>query len=91
MKTVKITRNGVVTIPAHFRKALGLNEGDYVRAEMKDGAIIFKPVEIVDAEDAWFYTREWQKGEAEVDLERAEGKVAGPFDDVEDAIRELKK
>lgn len=41
-------------------------------------------------EDAWFYTLEWQAGEAEADRDLAEGRVVGPFDNIEDALKALK-
>jgi len=33
----------------------------------------------IDPEDAWFWTPEWQKKEAEVDEEIRKGKLKGPF------------
>ena len=91
MPTIKITSNGAITLPAKFRKALDLKVGDFVNAEIEKGRIVIKPAKVIDAEDSWFYTREWQEGEAEVDREIENGKVVGPFDNVEDAIDELKK
>jgi len=81
---LKITRNGVITLPAKFRKLLGLHEGDLVNAELRDGTIIVKPAAVVDAEDAWFYTKEWQAKEAEADEDIAAGRVKGPFYSVEE-------
>jgi len=34
---------------------------------------------MVKSEDAWFWTPEWQKKEAEVDEEIRKGKLKGPF------------
>ena len=44
---------------------------------------------IVDEDDAWFYTKEWQEGEAEVDRDIAAGRVSGPFSTVDELIRSL--
>lgn len=90
MPTIKITTNGAVTLPANFRRALGLNAGDFVNAEMKEGQVVLKPAKIIDADDAWFHTPEWQRGEAAVDQEIARGEVFGPFDNVDDALHALK-
>lgn len=91
MPTIKITSNGAVTLPAQFRKALGLKIGDFVNAELKKGQVVLKPARIIDAEDSWFWTKEWQEGEAEADRDIAEGRVSGPFNTAEDFLKELKK
>ena len=86
----KITTNGSVTLPAKFRKALGLHPGDLVSAELRGGTIVVKPAKIVDTEDAWFYTKEWQAKEAEADADIAAGRVKGPFATTEEMIKSLK-
>ncbi len=80
---LKVTRNGVITLPAKFRRTLGLREGDLVNAELRDNAIVVRKAAIVDAEDAWFHSKEWQAKEAEADADIAAGRVAGPFPGVE--------
>lgn len=89
MTTTKITVNGSVTLPARFRKALGLRPGDVVSAELKNGAIVMRPARIVHADDAWYHTRPWREAEAEADEDIAAGRVHGPFDDAESAIEFL--
>ena len=89
METMKITRNGAVTLPAKFRKLLGLKVGDHVKAELENNRIVIKPVKIIDAEDAFFYTRDWQKGEAEADRDIAEGRVSEPVSSSDELIDEL--
>lgn len=86
MTTTKITVNGSVTLPAKFRKALGLVPGDVVSAELRNGAIVMRPARIVDADDAWYHSRPWREAEAEADEDIAAGRVHGPFDDAESAI-----
>jgi antitoxin MazE len=91
MPTIKITSNGAITLPAQFRKALGLKSGDFVNAELKDHLVLLKPAKIIDAEDAWFYTKEWQKGEAEADKDIADCKLSGSFASAKEFIRDLEK
>lgn len=43
MPLIKLIRHGQVTLPAKFREALSLEEGDYLEAEMKGNAIVLKP------------------------------------------------
>jgi hypothetical protein len=38
----------------------------------------------------WFWSKEWQKGEKQADKEVAEGKLFGPFGNVEDLLESLK-
>ena len=90
MPTIKITSNGAITLPAQIRKALGLKIGDYVNAELKKGQVVLKPARIIDAEDSWFWTKEWQEGETEADRDIAEGRVSEPFDTAEDFLNKLK-
>lgn len=44
VKRVKVARNGYITIPAEFRRKLGLKEGSLLFAEVTEGGILFKPV-----------------------------------------------
>lgn len=53
MALVKLLRAGQVTLPAKARKALQLKEGDYLEAEVVEGALMLKPVSAVDREAAW--------------------------------------
>ncbi len=42
------------------------------------------PKKLIDADQAWFWSREWQEGEREVDEDLRAGRVAGPFKTVEE-------
>jgi AbrB family looped-hinge helix DNA binding protein len=53
MPLTKMTRNGQVTLPAGIRKALRLEEGDYLEAELVDDAVRLRPVRMVDRAKAW--------------------------------------
>jgi len=45
-------------------------------------------MKLIPAEQAWFWTREWQAGEKEADEDIAAGKVK-TFDRVDDLLEEL--
>ena len=53
--------------------------------------IILKPVQTIPRDQAWFWSEKWQKMEREADEAIIRGDVVGPFDNVEDAIKALKK
>jgi AbrB family looped-hinge helix DNA binding protein len=42
-----VTRKGQITIPAEFRKALGLKEGDKVALSLEEGKVRLSPSESV--------------------------------------------
>lgn len=87
MALVKITRNFQVSIPKQVREALGLNEGDFIEVQEHDGAIIMVPKKLIDADQAWFWSPEWQEGEREAEQDIRDGRVSGPFR----TVRDLKK
>lgn len=43
MPLVKVIRHGQITLPAKFRQALSLKEGDYLEAQLRDDQIVLKP------------------------------------------------
>jgi len=48
MPTIKVLRNGQLTLPAKFREILELKQGDFLNAELKDNKIILRPVTIIE-------------------------------------------
>jgi AbrB family looped-hinge helix DNA binding protein len=56
MPYVKIKTKGQVTIPAEFRRDLGLAEGDLLEAVVDRGGILLKPKTVVDR-----YDEQWAK------------------------------
>jgi len=87
MAITKVTRNFQVSIPKEIRERLHIEEGDYIEILERDGQIVMVPKKLIDADQAWFWTPEWQKGEREVDEDLRAGRTLGPFKSVE----ELKK
>ncbi|HET6468468.1 MAG TPA: AbrB/MazE/SpoVT family DNA-binding domain-containing protein [Geminicoccaceae bacterium] len=48
MVLVKVIRNGQITLPAEARKKLRIGEGDYLEAEVAEGALTLRPVTVTD-------------------------------------------
>jgi len=90
MELLKIRRNFQITIPQDLRKQINLEVGDYVEADVQNGALVIRPVKVVASDQEYFFTKEWQEKEAEADRDIAEGNLAGPVDNVKDALRVLK-
>jgi AbrB family looped-hinge helix DNA binding protein len=84
MAVVKVTRNFQVSIPKAVRDQIGLTEGDLIEVEARDGEIVMIPKKLIDADQAWFWTKEWQDGEREVDAELRAGRIIGPFKTVDE-------
>jgi antitoxin MazE len=91
MELVRIKRHYQITLPAVLRKKLNIDIGDYVEVENKNGDIVMRPVKVVHPDQEYFYTREWQEGEAQADKDIAKGDVVGPFDNIKDGLKALKK
>lgn len=89
MSVVKITRNFQVSIPKEIRDRLGIEEGDLIEMIEQDGRILMVPKRLIDADQAWFWTREWQDGEREADEDIREGRVSGPFKTADDLMKHL--
>ena len=68
-----VRAKGQVTIPAAVREAARLEEGDPVEVEIVEGGVLLRPMKVIDATQAWFWTPEWQAGERQADAEIAAG------------------
>ena len=87
---VQIRQNFQITLPAEIRKKLHLEVGDFLETEITDGRGIIKPQKTIDAQQAWFWSKEWQEGEKEAQADLEAGKVK-KFKNVEDLIADLDK
>ena len=91
MELVRVKRHYQITLPAGLRKKLNIGIGDYVEVENKNGDIVMRPVKVIHPDQEYFYTKEWQEGEAQADKDIAKGDVVGPFDNIKDSLKALKK
>ena len=89
MDLIKVKRHYQLTLPAELRKKFNIAEGDYMRVEGKDEGILIKQVKVIEPEQEYFFTSEWQNGEADADKDIAAGRVAGPFNSIEELIEDL--
>jgi AbrB family looped-hinge helix DNA binding protein len=62
---------GQLTLPEEIRAAAHLEEGDLLDAEITAEGILLRPQKVIDATQAWFWTKEWQDGEREADTDLA--------------------
>ena len=91
MTLIKLSRNNQITLPSAIRNKLHISAGEYLAIQELQGKIILQPVKVIPSDQAYFHTEEWQAGEAEADEDIEEGRLIGPFENAEDAIKSLKE
>ncbi len=84
----KVTRHGQVTLPASIRKKLGIEEGDLVEVMAEDDRAVLLPKKLIDASQAYFWTKGWQKAEKEASEDIKAGRVK-TFDTVKELMKDL--
>lgn len=89
-EVAKVLRNFQITVPKKLREKFRLKEGEMVRMEERPEGILVCPLEMVDRSQTWFWSKEWQKGEKEVDAEIRRGKLKR-FATVDSFLKDLKK
>jgi len=90
MELVKVKRNYQITIPQSLRRLVRLVVGDYVEVDIQDDTLVIRPVKVIHPDQEYFFTKEWQEKEGEAEKYLAEGKVIGPFENAQDALKALK-
>jgi len=73
-KTLKKAKSKIDRIKQDLAHSKGLNEEEIAVAAR---------VGLIDSDQAWWWTEEWQKGEREAQKEINQGKLMGPFNTVE--------
>ncbi len=53
MPLMRVRRLAQLTLPAEVRRALNVQEGDYLEAEVVAGGVLLKPVAVVQRKRAW--------------------------------------
>lgn len=79
-----------VTLPAEIVKKLDLKAGDNLEITLEDDRIVIKPVLIIDRSQSWFWSKEWQAKEQEVEEDIQSGRIP-KADGFKDLIGKLKE
>jgi antitoxin PrlF len=70
----KLRSKGQLTLPPEIREALHVKEGDDIEFAIDEGGnVSVRGFITIPADQAWFFTPEWQAGEREADAEIARG------------------
>lgn len=71
-KTV-LRKKHILTIPRELVNRLRLEEGDEFIVTEEDGRIVLTPALSIPADQAWFWSPEWQARVAEAEADRLSG------------------
>jgi AbrB family looped-hinge helix DNA binding protein len=88
---MKISPQGQIRIPKKIMTTLGIEKGDYVQVEVEEKQIVLKLRKLIDPSQGWYWTREWQKMEADVDEEIKKNQVSAKFESAEQGLKWLKE
>jgi AbrB family looped-hinge helix DNA binding protein len=87
---VQLRKKAQLTLPQSVRDKLGIEEGDYMDVQVRNGEIVLRVKKLIDKEQAWFWSERWQQGEREAEDDIHAGRVQ-KFPDVKSAISYLHK
>lgn len=87
MTTDEITRSklrdrGQVTLPTEVRLALHVDTGDDIEfALLPNGDVVMRGMKMIPADQAWFWSESWQRGEREASVDIETGRMETFKDD----------
>ena len=91
MATVKISPGGQVRIPKEIMEKLNVSTGDYLDFSLKEENVLVKAKKLIDADQVWFWEKEWQDTERNAEKDIKEGNLSRVFTTAEDGISYLRK
>jgi bifunctional DNA-binding transcriptional regulator/antitoxin component of YhaV-PrlF toxin-antitoxin module len=81
-------RDNLGGAPEAGNVVIGIEEGDIVEIEVEEERAVLMPKKLIDKNQAYFWTRRWQKGEKEAAEDMKAGRVK-TFDSVDELIKDL--
>lgn len=91
MSIVKISPGGQVRIPKEVMERLGISMGDYLGFEFVDDKLVVKAKKLIDADQSWFWTKEWQEAEKRAEEDIKKGRISKVFSTAEEGISYLRE
>jgi AbrB family looped-hinge helix DNA binding protein len=90
MPTVmKISPQGQIRIPKKVLESLKIVPGDYIEMDIESGHAVLKPRKLIDPSQGWYWTKEWQKAETDVDEEVKNDLLSPTFHNAEEGLKWL--
>jgi len=87
-RVIKLRERLQITLPAEIVKKLNIKTGDNLEVKLEGDRIVVTPVLVIDRSQAWFWSKEWQDMEREVEEDIKAGRL-GHAKDVDDLIKQL--
>jgi len=85
----RLRTKGQVTLPSEVRKLLSADEGDDLIFRIdENGQVIVERAITIPADQAWFWTKRWQRMEREAQAEIDSGRVHR-YSSVDEALEKL--
>jgi AbrB family looped-hinge helix DNA binding protein len=85
----RLRTKGQVTIPPEVRDALGAEEGDDLIFSIDDrGRIVITRAQVIPPDQAWFWSKRWQRLEQQAQADLDEGRVV-EYRSVKEALAAL--
>lgn len=85
---IKVRRKSQVTLPKSVRRALNIEEGDFLDVKVQDKEIVLRVKKLIDKDQSWFWSKRWQDGEGEAEADIRAGRVHS-FESVDEGINFL--
>ncbi len=82
---IQVRKKSQVTLPQSFKDKLGIEEGDYLELQERNGEIILKVKKLIDKDQTWFWSERWQNGEKEAENDIRVGRLKS-FSSAEESI-----
>ncbi len=86
---IMVQKRGVVSLGL-LKEHMPLNDGDIFQVQVESDKVILIPMKLIPADQAWYWTKEWQEGEKEAEADISAGRVKS-FDNMEDLLEDLDK
>ena len=90
MEWVQIRKKFQITLPKSVREDLRLDEGDLLSVQVRDHELVLRPQALVDRDQAWYRSPEWQAAEREADEDLNSGHY-DDFETMDDMIADLRQ
>jgi bifunctional DNA-binding transcriptional regulator/antitoxin component of YhaV-PrlF toxin-antitoxin module len=71
----RISSRGQVAISKSIMNEMNLQPGDILEFKVQKGLLVGKPKKLIDADQTWFWTKEWQEGEHEAEEDIKTGRI----------------
>ena len=86
---IRVQKNKNITLPMWLMNRFQVGVGDFIRLEETKDGVLLRPAKLVDASQAYFWTKEWQAGERAASADVRKGRVKA-FKSVKELLKDLR-